>query len=279
MCRTGRWLLALLWFVCVSLPCLTQQNSSLRVTVVDNHGASVLSPEVHIVGLDRIGLPAPNGAVLFKEVPPGSYSVNTASAGFKDKVVTGVVVTAGEMKELTVTMELAPPKASDYKVYQAIASPHLYSKPLTDIGQPLLCPDSVSAGTEWYRFLWVPTFSSPIFLRIDIQPDGTAELLTYKWEGQGGYDWGKQEKTRRKLTSEEEGELFYSLADIGFWTLPAEVNLPPDEIVLDGTEWFFEGVKDKNCHVVRRYSSPVGSFFAREFLGAIAKLKPYNGDQ
>jgi len=205
--------------------------------------------------------------------------VSATSPGFKDKTVTGIVVTTGEMKELTVTMEQAPPKASDYKIHETIASPRLYAKQLTDIGQPLLCPDSVSAGTEWYRLLWVPTFSPPIFLRIDIQLDGTAELLTYKWEGQGGYDWGKQEKTLRKLTSEEEGELFYSLADIGFWTLPAEAHLPPNLEVLDGTEWFFEGVKDGKCHVVRRYSSPLSSFFARQFLGAVANIKPYNGDQ
>ena len=280
MCSTSRWSLLLLWLVCVSSTCLTQQNPSLRVTVADHQGASIPDSAVHIVGLDRIGIPAPNGTVLFKDIPPGSYSVSIVSAGFKDKVVTGIVVTIGKTTEVSVILEQAPPKASDYKISEALPSPRLYAKQLTGIGQPLLCPDSVSTGSEWYRFLWVPTFSPPVFIRIDIQLDGTAELLTYTWKGQGGYDWGKQEKVLRKLTSEEEGELFYSLADIGFWSLPAEVDLPPNVVVLDGTEWFFEGVKGGNCHVVRRYSSPLSSLVARQFLGAIAKVKPYsNGDQ
>lgn len=268
--------LSLLWFVGFSVSCLSQQSSSLRVTVVNSQGHSIFMAEVHIEGLDRMGLPSPDGTVLFKDVPPGSYSVSVVRSGFRDTAVAGVTVTAGKTTELTVKMEQAPPKASDYKIYETLPSRHLYAKELAEISQPLLCPDTVSGGREWYRFLWVPTFSPPVFLRIDIEPDGTAELLTYTWEGQGGYDWGKPEKKVRKLSWEEEGDLFYSLADIGFWSLPAKVDLPPDVVVLDGTHWLLEGVKGGKCHVVIRDSTPLNGLVARLFLGGIAKLKPYS---
>jgi len=77
------------------------------------------------------------------------------------------------------------------------------------------------------------------------------------------------------MTSEEELDLFETLADIGFWTLPSEVERPPNEVVLDGTEWSIEGVKDGKCHVVTRYSSPRTELFQTQFLAKVAKLKPY----
>jgi len=276
MCYRSRPLLLALCLIGFALGCSAQQNSLLRVIVIDSHGTSIPMAEVHIVGFHRLGIPTPDGAVLFKEVPPGFYSLSVARPGFRDKVVTGVAVGEAKMAELTVTMESAPPKASDYKISEVFVSPQLYAKALTGISQPLLCTGELSQEKERYRFLWVPTFSQPVFFRIDVEADGTAQLLTYQWKGQGGYEWGIADKRSRKLTPEEEGELFYALADIGFWSLPATVSLPPDVIVLDGTEWFLEGVKDGKCHVVTRYSSPLNSFVASEFLGLIAKVKPYS---
>src|ERR1044071_658927 len=157
--------LVLLWAVCVSLPCLTQQNSSLLIAVVDNQGNAITNSVVRIVGLDRIGIPTSNGTVLFKEVPPNSYSVSVTRPGFKDKVVAGVAVPEAKMAELRVMMEQSPPKASDYKISETLASPQLYAKALTKINEPLVCSDTVSKGKERYRFLWVPTFSSPVPLQ------------------------------------------------------------------------------------------------------------------
>ena len=163
MCRVIRKVLIFLWFVVVSISCAAQQNSSLRVTVMNSQGTSLSFAEVHIVGVDRVGLPAPNGTVLFKDIPPGSYSVIATRPWFRDKVVAGVVLAGGKTTELTILMEQAPPKASDYKISGTLASPRFYSGALSEINQPLLCPDSVSEGKEWYRFLWVPTFSQPVF--------------------------------------------------------------------------------------------------------------------
>ncbi len=280
MARLRQAILDALAMVCLSVTIVAasaaQQSSSIRVTVVDYQGAVVAQAEVRLLELPAvIGIPSPNGNVSFKGVPSGTYHVSAKRWGFRDKVVAGVVVDDGKTTELTIKLEQAPPKASDFKVHQELLDAHLYSKPLTDIGQPLLCPEPASEPTESYRFIWVPTFEHPVLLRVDIAVDGTATLLSYVWSGQGGYEWGKPVRKIRKLTLEEESDLFASLADIGFWGLPAQVEDPPNEIVLDGTEWLIEGVRDGKCHVVTRYSSPLTELFEEQFLAKVAKITPY----
>ena len=252
-----------------------QQNPSLHVIVIDRTGAAVPAAEVRILELPSIvGLPAPNGTFSFNGIPTGTYRVSAKYRGFKDKVVEGVTVAEGKTTEIIVKMEQGPPKGSDFGLHQELANTSAYSKVLADVGQPALCAGSVD-GEERYRFLWVPTFFQPIFLRVEIEPDGTSTLLTYAWKGAGGYEWGQPVRSFRKLTFVEQSDLFAALADIGFWTLPAEVDDPPNVIVLDGTDWFIEGIKDGRCHVVRRYSSPLSQVFSSEFLENIAKVKPY----
>ena len=259
-----------------SVPSVAQQSSSIRVTVVNGHGTAVPAAQVHVVSLpDLIGLPSPNGTFLFKSVAPGTYQISATYPGFKDETVSDVVAVEGKITDVNITLEEGPPKASDYRIHQTLQDEQLYSKPLSDIGQPLLCSQPIGADKEWYRFMWVPTFGHPTFLRVDIEADGRATLLTHVWSGAGGYEWGKSLKNTRKLTSEEQSDLFETLADVGFWTLPSEIERPPTVIVLDGTDWLIEGVKDGKCHVVTRYSSPLTNLFKTQFLAGVAKLKPY----
>ena len=260
----------------VPTPCVAQQGSSIRVTVVDGHGNAVPGADVRIVGLPGvIALPTPNGTFSFKGVAPGTYQISTTCPGFRDKTVADVVVVEGKTTELNITLEQGPPKASDYRIHQTLEETRLYSKPLAGIGQPSFCSQPVPAHKEWYRFVWVPTFEHPAFLRVDVESDGAGTLLTHVWSGAGGYEWGESVKNSRKLTPEEQSDLFETLADIGFWTLPSQVERPPNVVVLDGTEWLIEGVKDGTCHVVARYSSPLTELFQTQFLAGVAKLKPY----
>jgi hypothetical protein len=260
----------------LSIPCAGQQSSSIRVTVVDDRGAVVPAAEVRVAGLPSlIGLPSPNGTVSFKNVAPGTYQISATCPGFRDETVPDVVVVEGKTTELNITLKQAPPKASDYQIHQTLEDEHLYSKPLTEIGQPLLCSQPVPAHKEWYRFVWVPTFEHPAFLRVDIESDGTGTLITRVWSGAGGYEWGKSVKNERKLTPEEQSNLFETLADIGFWTLPSQVERPPNVVVLDGTDWIIEGVKEGKCHFVTRDSSPLTQLFQTQFLAGVAKLRPY----
>jgi hypothetical protein len=261
----------------VSIPCAAQQTSSIHVNVVDGQGAVVSEAEVRVMSLP-IGLPAPDGSVLFKNVAPGTYQISATARGFRDETVSDVVVVVGKTTELTIELKQAPPKASDFRIHETLEDVHLYSKTLTDIGQPLLCSQPIPTDKEWYRFMWMPTFDHPAFLRVDIDSEGTGILLTQVWSGAGGYEWGKSAKHARKLTSDEESDLFLTLADIGFWTLPSQVEYPPNELVLDGTDWLIEGVKDGKCHIVTRYSTPLTDFFEEQFLVRVAKLKPYYKD-
>lgn len=261
----------------LSMPfCVAQPSSAIRVTVVDHQGAAVLGAEVRVLGLpDLIALPTPNGTFSFKSVAPGTYQICATYPGFRDVTISDVVVVEGKTTELKITLEQGPPKASDYRIHQTLEDVQLYSKALSDIGQPLLCAQPVPPHQEWYRFIWVPTFEHPAFLRVDVESDGTASLLARVWSGAGGYEWGKSVKSARKVTTEEQSDLFETLADIGFWTLPSQVERPPNVVVLDGTDWLIEGVKDGKCHVVTRYASPLTSLFQTQFLAGLAKLKPY----
>lgn len=260
----------------ISIPSVAQQSSSMRVTVVDNRGAAVPAADVHIVTLpDLVGLPTPNGTFSFKNLAPGTYQVSATYPGFRDETVSDVVVVEGKTTDVKITLEQGLPKASDYRIHQNLEDVKLYSKPLSDIGQPPVCSEPVGEQNERYRFMWVPTFEHPAFVRVDIDSAGAATLLTYVWSGAGGYEWGGSIKNARKLTPEEQSELFETLADLGFWTLPSQVDRPPNVVVLDGTEWLIEGAKDGKCHVVSRYSSPLTELFEKQFLAGVAKLKPY----
>jgi hypothetical protein len=246
------------------------------VTVVDHQGAAVRAAEVHIVDHPNlIGLPTPYGSFTFKGLAPGTYQIGAASRGFREKTVSGVVVIEGKTTELNIELLEAPPKASDFRIHETLLNANLYSERFKNLRQPGLCQEPIPEHDEWYRFLWVPTFAHPVFLRVNIDPDGIANLMTVVWSGQGGYEWGKPLRTERKLTEEEQRDLFAVMADIGFWTLPSEVENPPNVIVLDGTQWLVEGVKGGKCHVVTRDSSPLTRLFQDQFLANVAKLKPY----
>lgn len=273
----GQLLLTLLWFLVGLADCIGQQTSSIRVTVTDEQGAVVAGTEVGLVEAPNlIGRAATNGIAVLENVPAGTYQVRTVHKGFREEVIAGVVVVEGKTTVLTVKMRQAPPAKSDFTVTQELPEPQrYYSDHLAEIAQPLLCAQTGSGRGEWYRFIWVPTFYRPIFLRIDIGPDGTATLLSYVWRGPGGYEWGKTTRSLRKLTLGEESDLFATLADVGFWALPSQVE-NPRTVVVDGTEWLIEGVKDGKCHVVTRDSSPLTDVVATQFLKNVANLDPYS---
>ena len=261
-----------------SVICIGQDGSAIRVAVLDDQGRGVRFARAQVIGHpELIGLPAPDGTFTFKHVPPGTYQIRVDCAGFREKTINDVLAVEGKTTDWSIKLEAGPPKASDVRTRDTAFTPFSYSDRLKSLGEPTLCEQPISEGTQRYRFLWVPTFSHPVFLRIDFGADGEGTLLTVVWNGAGGYDWGKPDKKVRKLTWDEDRELFEVLADVGFWTLPSEVDRPPGEIVLDGTEWFVEGVKDGDCHAVTRYSTPLTELFQSEFLAQIAKLKPYYG--
>ncbi len=265
----------LLWFVAaLTSPCVGQQTGSLRVIVLDEQGAVIPRANIRVGDLDTST--GSDGVASIERLTPGTYQVTAKFRGFRDGTTSDVVIVGGKQTEVTITLGLAPPNPSDIRTSQTLDPRRhsRYSKFLQQVKEPELCQQAIRP-IHAYRFLWLPTFAHPVFIRVDIQPDGTALLRLITLSGEGGYAWGTvQTDKSRKLSWEEEADLFITLADIGFWTLPTRVE-DPFLRVLDGTDWLIEGVRDGNCRLVDRYSSPLTDMFSQRFLSAMAKLKPY----
>ena len=262
--------------IVLSPSCGAQATGSLRVIVTDLSGGAIPHTHVRVTGAKIAGgTTDSNGSVLLASLPAGKYEVIAKSAGFRDGV-SDVTIASGKSAQLLLKLEVAPPDPSGIQSLQTF-DPRLYSNFLQTVKESGLCKEPIPAHAQFYRFLWLPTFDHPIFMRVDVGQDGTAVLQVKVLSGTGGYGIGHTETTSaRKLSNEEEEDLFLTLADIGFWTLPSTVkNLNPSRIILDGTDWAIEGVRDGNCHVVTRYASPLTLLFEQYFLGEIAKLKPY----
>lgn len=257
--------------------CAAQTGGSLQITVTDLSNAVIPRAHVQVLGSAKIDVVAGvNGVALVDNLPAGSYKIIVSGLGFRDKLIPSVQITAGIRENVKALLQQALPKSSDIHAYPTLDS-RMYSNELQLLKEPEFCQSPIPAHTESYRFLWVPTFYHPIFMQVQIQQDGAAVLHLKIFSGAGGYNWGHIEKnTTRKLSPIEETELFTTLADIGFWNLPARIEFRnPYEVMVDGTDWVIEGVHDGNCHAITRYASPLTDIFSKYFLGEVAKLKPY----
>lgn len=273
-----RIVLILLFISTLTLLCAAQTGGSLEVTVTDLANAAIPGARVQVLGAKSGEAVADSRGVAFvNPLPAGSYKIIVSRFGFRDKMIPSVQVTAGSRQTVKAQLDQGPPRSSDIYTYPAL-KPHTYSEELQLLKEPEFCEQPIPAHKESYRFLWVPTFGHPIFMQIQIQPDGTAILRVKILSGAGGYDWGHvKTNTTRKLSPVQEATLFTTLADIGFWGLPARVEYNyPYQIMLDGTEFVIEGVRDGNCHAIIRYASPLTDVFSKYFLGDVANLKPYS---
>jgi|SRR5215469_405706 len=272
-----RLVVVLIFISTLALLCAAQEGGSLEVAVTDLATAAIPRARVQTLGVKNTEVVADlHGVAVVDGLPPGSYKIVVSRPGFRDKVVPDVQVTAGSRQSFKVALEQTPPRFSDVHTYPTFDQ-HIYSKGLQLLKEPGFCEQPIPAHEESYRFLWVPTFDHPIFMKIQIQQDGTAVLNVKILSGAGGYNWGHVAKsTTRKLSFVEQATLFTTLADIGFWDLPVRVTyVNPYQITLDGTDFVIEGVRDGNCHAITRYASPLTDIFSAYFLGDVAKLKPY----
>jgi hypothetical protein len=264
-------------FVSFAICCECQETGSLKITVTDTSGASIRGARVRVVNRQEISVVTDqNGNAFLEGLPPGEYEVSADSESFTRKSVSGIAVASGVKRDVVLKLEQAPPNFSNIRTDKPL-DPDSYDKLLAAFHEPDLCQGRIDEHAQSYVFLWQPTFDHPVFIRIDIEHDGTGTLHTKILSGAGGYKWGTvKASTTRKLSTEEEFTLFTTLADIGFWTLPARVDVDdPYHIVLDGTLGVVEGVRNGECHVVERYSSPLTEVFSRYFLGEVGKVHPY----
>jgi len=247
----------------------------LKITVTDETDASIPRAQVQVTSGKTINVVADEyGNVLVEGLPPETYSVTAKFRGFVDGRVSGIVVSAGMKREVVLKLELTPPIFYEIQSY-ATLDLHSYDKLLGVFKEASLCQDQVKGRGQSYRFLWLPTFDHPVLMRVDFGEDGHGILRTKILTGKGGYGLGKvATDTTRRLSHDQEYELVATLADVGFWTLPAKVEIP-DHYLVDGTLWFIEGVRNGECHVVERVSSPLTDVFRDHFLGKVGEVRPY----
>lgn len=119
------------------------------------------------------------------------------------------------------------------------------------------------------RFIWLPTFHNPVFIRFMQSQAGDWTLIAKRMSGQGGYSLGEVSDTlERELTAPETetlGELLY------------ESNLlresPVDcRLGLDGSTWLVERLDQHGYDFVKRWSPSEGNMrafglFALELTG------------
>jgi hypothetical protein len=264
-----------LFIIFTAIRCAGQGTGSLKITVMDVTAALIPHAQVQVTGGKAINVVADEyGNALVEGLPPATYSITAKFRGFVDTRVSGIEVLAGMKREVILKLELAPPVFSNIKSY-ATLDPHSYDELLGAFKEASLCRERVKGHTQSYRFIWDETFNHQVFMRVDIGEDGQATLRTKILTSKGGYGLGEvATDTTRRLSNDQEAALVTTLSDIGFWTLPARVE-DPYNIVVDGTLFVIEGVRDGGCHVVARVSSPLTDVFRDYFLGKVGEVKPY----
>jgi hypothetical protein len=112
---------------------------------------------------------------------------------------------------------------------------------------------------EIYRIFIAPTFYHPLSIRVEKIGDNYL-LIAKLLSGQGGYQWGRLKKEKRRmLTQKEQQTLLALIKEASFWSLTTEEKeVGPNEkgeetICLDSTSWTLEGMSAGKYHVVYRY--------------------------
>jgi hypothetical protein len=102
---------------------------------------------------------------------------------------------------------------------------------------------------ESYRLVWVPSFHSPVVVRV-WHSGNKYFVVSKQLSGRGGYKVGdlKIEQTR-PLSEDEWREFMNVVSRASYWELPSTVN---EDIPNDGAVWIVEGIKNRKYHWVRR---------------------------
>jgi hypothetical protein len=131
-----------------------------------------------------------------------------------------------------------------------------YSDYLRALREPSLWETSKrDVLAEEYRFLYLRSFRyHPISVRLVLNPDKTATLISKETGGQSGKP-GRLIRNRKTYLAKLQTEAFLTaLKDLSFWNLPTVLVENNDVVQLDGAQWILEGVKQGRYHIVDRWS-------------------------
>lgn len=123
-----------------------------------------------------------------------------------------------------------------------------YSEPLFVSDEPSL---SCGQHSDAYRFMLIPSFQTPVVVRVDLNDDGTAMLTASKFiRSTEQTTLMKGASIHRQLSEREVERLQHLIDDWNFWT----VSAADTNHGLDGAQWVFEGRSAMNYKVVSRWS-------------------------
>ncbi len=102
---------------------------------------------------------------------------------------------------------------------------------------------------ESYRLVWMPTFHSPVAVRVWRSGDKYF-LVAKQLDGRGGYGIGNLSIERtRSLTESEWMDFLNHIYPASFWGLSSTIDEP---LPNDGAAWVMEGIRNKQYHSVKR---------------------------
>lgn len=102
---------------------------------------------------------------------------------------------------------------------------------------------------ESYRLTWVPSFHSPVVVRV-WRSGNNHYMVAKRLSGRGGYEMGSlSEEQARPLSVDEWHNLMNLSKQASFWQLPSNIN---EVLPNDGAAWMIEGLKNQKYHYIHR---------------------------
>jgi len=119
---------------------------------------------------------------------------------------------------------------------------------LGELGEPSLRPGT-GAADETYRLVIATSSHGRAIIRLDVQPDESGALLLWNPDGYCSNLPVSHVQFHATVLGAAETEGLRAVIDeVGFWTLAATGGPP----VLDGTDWYVEGVREGAHRIVLR---------------------------
>ena len=105
------------------------------------------------------------------------------------------------------------------------------------------------SGREMYRFLWLRSFHAPVAFRLEVRADGSGTLTVRKNDH---YDSKRLRDQTLPISKAQVAGFVACLEGAHFWDLSWSES--PWLTGNDGSQWVYEGIKDKKYHLTDRWS-------------------------
>ena len=129
-----------------------------------------------------------------------------------------------------------------------------YTMFLVSLEEPSLIADKTD--NETIRFPWLRSFHNPVAVRVEIEPDGRAQLFLKVTGGAGGYDAGPLVTNLNKSLTEFEVQRVLEATKF-----MSACRQPPTEAMFDGAQWIMERKTKIGYCVIDQQSPTEGNMY------------------